>query len=168
MKRLFCILLSTIILLSLCSCGESVNMGVLTEYQNGGFEAELRLSIGGKEHFCSLTKSDGRFFLRLREMSSFTFVFDENGAGIISGDTEIPIGDAGMLPLYGVYGIFSAPVSGTWKIEKARPGGVSLYICEGEGITLYIGASSHLPLKIISGSIEADVLSFKVTQNGDT
>lgn len=162
MKRFFCFCLVILLLLSFCSCGESVNMGVLTEYQKGDFEAELRINSGGKEHLCSLTKSGGRFFLRAAEHSEFTFVLDENGASVISGGVEIPLGNGSALLLYGVYALFTAPVAGTWKIEKACPGGVSLYICEGGGITLYIDACSHLPLKIISGGIEADVLSFKV------
>jgi hypothetical protein len=61
-----------------------------------------------------------------------------------------------------VYRLFSAPVAGTWKIEKVRLGGVPLYVCESEGLTLYIDAASHLPLKLLSGSITADVISFKV------
>jgi hypothetical protein len=161
MKRIFSFFICIALALSLCSCGESVNMSVLTEYQKRDFEAELKIKSEGKERICSLTKKDGRFFLCIRGLDGFTFVFDENGAGIISGGTEIPFGSA-PLPVYELYRIFTIPAMGTWKIEKSRPGGVSLYVCEGDGITLYIDALSHLPLKIISGGMEADVLSFKV------
>lgn len=161
MKRILSFLLCVLLALSLCACSESVNMGVLTEYQNSDFEAELRLCFSGKERLCSLEKKEGRLFLRIRGLEKFTFVLDENGAVIISGGTEIPLSGA-KIPLCEVYRLFSAPVAGTWKIEKARPGGVSLYVCEGAGITLYIDACSRLPLKIISGVMEADVLSFKV------
>ena len=85
---------------------------------------------------------------------------DEGGTGIISGDTEIPLENA-EFPLYELYRIFSLPVAGAWKIEKTRLGGVSVYVCESGGITLYIDASSHLPLKITSDELNADVLSFK-------
>lgn len=161
MKRFLIFLLCTALTLALCACSESVNMSVLTEYQNGDFEAELCLSFGGKEQLCSLEKKEGRLFLRLRGLEKFTFALDENGACIISGSTEIPLASE-EIPLCEVYRLFSAPVAGTWKIEKSRPGGVSLYVCQGAGITLYIDACSHLPLKIVSAGMEADVLSFKV------
>jgi hypothetical protein len=160
MKRFFCFLIFAFVTLSLCSCSESVNMGVLTEYRNGDFEAELKLSRAGKEQLCSLESSGGRFFLRFYDKSDFTFVMDESGAGIISGGTEIPLG-IGAFPLYELYRVFFVPVAGAWKIEKTRLGGVSVYICESEGITLYIDASSHLPLKVVSEGLEADVLSFR-------
>jgi hypothetical protein len=162
MKKFFCFLLCALISVSLCSCGESVNMSVLTEYQNRDFEAELRIGLSGKEQACNLVKSGGRLFLRFREMSAFTFALDENGAAIISEGAEIPLGGGEALLLCGVYRLFSAPVAGTWKIEKVRLGGVPLYVCESEGLTLYIDAASHLPLKLLSGSITADVISFKV------
>ena len=162
MKRIISFLLCALLALSLCACGESVNMGVLTEYQNADFEAEIQIKNGSKELLCSLSKNDRRLFLRIRGLEEFTFALDENGASIISGGTEIPLGICEPLPICEVYHLFSAPVAGTWKIEKSRPGGVPVYVCEGDGITLYIDAYSHIPLKIIYGAMEADVLSFRV------
>lgn len=161
MKRFFSFLLCILLAVHLCSCTESVNMSVLTAYQSGDFEAELQIKSEGKERTGSLAKSGGRLFLRLHGLEGFTFVFDENGSGIISGGTEIPLASGAPLPLCELSRLFSVSATGTWKIEKARPGGVSLYVCEGDGITLYIDACSHLPLKITSAAMEANVLSFK-------
>ncbi len=161
MKRIFSFFACILLVFSLCSCTESVNMGVLTEYQRGDFEAELQIKICGKESLCSLEKKSERLFLRLHGLDGFTFVLDESGAGIISGGTEIPLGGA-PLSVRDVYLLFSTPVAGAWKIEKSSPGGVPVYVCSGDGITLYIDACSHLPLKIIYGSTEVNVLSFSV------
>ena len=165
MKRIFLLLICLFFAAAATSCGESVNMGTLTEYQNGGFSAEIKISTGGRDYRADVKKSGGRIFVSVKEpssLSAFTFALDEGGACIISGGTEIPIGGTELLRLARIYPLFSVSVAGTWKIEKARPGGVSLYVCESEDITLYIDANSHMPLKIICGETEADVLSFEV------
>ncbi|MBQ8447299.1 MAG: hypothetical protein IJX27_00015 [Clostridia bacterium] len=164
MKKIFSLLLAVFFVFSLCSCSESVNMAVLTAYQNGGFEAELKITAGGHEYRAALSKNEERLFLSFREpaaLESFTFIFDEKGTYISTGGEEIPFSAGGLFCLAEVYSLFTVPVAGTWKIEKARPGGVPLYICENESTVLYIDANSRLPLKIVSGEIVADVLSFK-------
>lgn len=166
MKKIFSLLLAVFFTLSLCSCNESVNMAVLTSYQNSDFEAELKISAKGKEYRALLTKIEENLFLTFKEpakLESFTFIFDEKGTYISTGNEEIPFSAGELFCLADVYSLFTVPVAGTWKIEKSRPGGVPLYICKNEITVLYIDVNSHLPLKIISQETVADVLSFKTS-----
>ena len=161
MKRIFLFIFCVLFAFSCTACGESINMCKLTEYQNGDFCAELKISARGKEYSAKLSKSGERFTLCPEPLAPFCFVLEEGGAAIISGEAEINFGTGALFPLSGVYRLFTVPIAGTWKIEKARPGGVSLYVCKSEDITLYIDANSHLPLKMLSGDLDLDVLFFK-------
>jgi len=166
MKRIFLVLICLIFVLTLSACGESINMSTLTEYQKSSFSAELKMSSGSREYRLELAKRGERLFVSVKEpkaLAAYTFVLDEKGAGIIADGAEIPLASGGLLPLASLYPLFSVSVAGAWKIEKARPGGVELFVCRGEGITLYIDANSHFPFKIISGETEVDVLSFAIT-----
>lgn len=163
MKRIFSILFTCLLLLCLCSCTESINMGVLTEYQKSDFRAELKLSAGGKEYRAEAEKRGERILLTVKEpegLGGLTFILGEGTCAVKAGDAEIPLDAGGLFPLSGVFALFSVPVEGTWKIERSRPGGVDVYVCENGSTVLYIDASSRLPLKITCGSTEADVLSF--------
>lgn len=165
MKRIISILICVLFALSLGSCGESVNMAALTEYQRGNFSAELKISIQGREYRASLLKEGERLQLSVKEpaaLSPYVFLFENGCVFIVTDGTEIPFDSGGDMPLTNVYGLFCVSVAGTWKIEKARPGGVSLYVCECDGVRLYIDANSRLPLKIVSGGTEIDVLGFTV------
>ena len=163
MKRaIFILFLAFAIMLT--SCGESVNMGALTEYQNGDFSAELKIRSGRGEYRAVILKQGGRFTLSVKEpsaLAAYEFALENGSLSIITGGTEIPLEAGELFPLCSVFALFSVSVAGTWKIERSRPGGVSIYVCRCEGITLYIDANSRLPLKIVSGEAEADVLSFK-------
>ena len=163
MKRAIFILLLIFALLR-TSCGESVNMGVLTEYQNGDFSAELKIRLGTGESRALFVKRGERLTLSVKEpsaLAAYEFALENGSLSIITGGAEIPLAAGELFLLESVFALFSVPVAGTWKIERSRPGGVSIYVCECEGITLYIDANSRLPLKIVSGKAEADVLFFK-------
>lgn len=167
MKKIFSIIIAVFSALLLCSCGESVNMAMLTEYQNGGFLAELKISAKGKEYRAELEKSGERLFLSVKEparLEAFTFIFSESGVFLEADGAEIPFSAHELFSLADIYALFSVPVAGTWKIEKARPGGVATYICNNGSALLYIDANSRLPLKIACGKTVADVLSFKITE----
>ena len=136
----------------------------LTEYQNGDFSAELKIRLGTGEYRALLVKRGERLTLSVKEpsaLAAYEFAIENGSLSIITGGAEIPLAAGELFLLKSVFALFCVPVAGTWKIERSRPGGVSIYVCECEGITLYIDANSRLPLKIVSGKAEADVLFFK-------
>ena len=55
--------------------------------------------------------------------------------------------------------LFALSADALWKISRDTTGGISVYVCSCHDITLYIDAASRLPLKMISGTTEIDVLS---------
>ena len=163
MKRIFCLLLAAILVFAAASCGESVNMSVLTGYQNENFRAELNIRTGAASYKAELEKKGERLFLSVtepRELAAFTFVLCREGVLLAADGEEIPVYDGGLLRLAKIYPLFFVSVAGTWKIEKARPGGVELYVCENGSVCLYIDANSRQPLKLVCGETEVDVLSF--------
>ncbi len=163
MKRIISVLICALFALSLCACSESVNMASLTEYQRGNFSAELKISARGREYRAALLKEGERFLLSVKEPAAllpYGFVFENGRVFIVADGAEIPLDSGADMPLANVYGLFCVSVAGTWKIERSRPGGVSLYVCKCGGTTLYIDANSRLPLKIVSGGTEIDVLGF--------
>ena len=167
MKRFFAISIAVFLIFALCACNRSVNMDVLTDYQKDDFEAEVKILSGKKEYLAHIIQNQEKLFLSVKEpaaLEDFTFVFEKDGASIVADGTVIPILAEELLSLSKIYGLFSVSVAGTWKIEKSRPGGVELYICENENTVMYIDAHSHLPLKIISEGIAVDILSFSVAK----
>lgn len=167
MKRIFTIFLAVFLIFALTACGESVNMNTLTHYREKDFEAQLQISLYGKEYFGTLRKNGEKLFLSLKNpaaLEDFIFVLEESGVSIVADGVEIPLGAEELLHFSRIYALFFVPVAGAWKIEKARPGGVDIYICENESTVLYIDAHSRLPLKIISGGNVANILSFSPAQ----
>jgi hypothetical protein len=164
MKKIFSFLILLFLLAWLPSCGKSINMGMLTEYQNGDFCTELKIRSGSTQYRAELTKKGEKLFLHVKEqaLEGFTFVFSDEGNAIVLEETEIPLAEGELFRLAEIHSLFNISVAGTWKIEKASPGGVHIYLCENESVTMYIDANSHLPLKITSDKMEIDVLSFSL------
>ena len=165
MKRIISVILALFTALCLCACEDTANMGELTEYQNRDFTAEVKLFIEGKEYAGTLQGRGGALILRVnepQELCAFTFTLTESGAQICVGDMRLPIKNTELLKFSRLFPLFSLPVSDTWHINRARPGGVDVYVCENDNVTLYVDAGSRLPLKIVSGSTEVDVISFRM------
>lgn len=164
MKR---ILSSILLLLVFCltSCSESVNMFVLTDYQNKDFTASLKLSVSGTEYLADMEKQGGCISIVFRDTADFSFISEKGTVFIETDGLSIPLESAEALKISRIFGLFSVTVSDTWKIEKVRTGSVCAYVCDNGECTLYIGAETRLPLRIVSGDISADIISF--TLNSD-
>ena len=98
MKR---ILSSILLLLVFCltSCSESVNMFVLTDYQNKDFTASVKLSVSGTEYLADMEKQGGCISLIFRDTADFSFI-SENGTVFIETDgLKIPLESAEALKI---------------------------------------------------------------------
>ena len=76
---------------------------------------------------------------------------------------EIPLAPSDELKCKDWFSLFAIPADeNIWKIKRETFGGISVYVCRDERITLYIDAASGLPLKIECGNIQIDVLYCQV------
>ncbi len=48
-----------------------------------------------------------------------------------------------------------------WKIQKETLGGIEVYCCRADDVTVYIDAATFLPLKITQGELVLDVIESK-------
>ena len=45
-----------------------------------------------------------------------------------------------------------------WKIQKETLGGIAVYTCKADDVTVYIDAGTYLPLKITQKDLVIDIL----------
>ena len=154
MKRMLCIIMMLLSLFCFSSCSENVNMEKLTGYQKNGFRATANITLDGIKYRTYIEKT--------RDSVSFSF----NGVFLKTNGLNVPICEGRkLLKSEKISSLFSIQSYGSWKIEKASPGGVAVYVCtnESEDITIYIDRGTKLPLKIIRKGTEADIISFEAT-----
>jgi hypothetical protein len=163
MKRILIFIL-IIMTFSLSSCGENANMFTLTEYQNRGFSAKVKIYTPSHTYTADIEKRAEKIFIHFNQtedLYNFTFAVSENSISVITEEMELPLEGRSLSLLLDIYSFFAIQVSDTWKIEKKRTSGVDIYVCQSEAMSLYIDANSRLPLKISNGELSADILCFK-------
>ena len=166
MKRMLCLLMLIFSVFGFSSCSSGINMEKLTDYQNKDFSAFASVAIDGVKYKINVKKQADSLYISFTEpkaLSSYEFIVNENTLSVRSGTFIVPI-DAGaqFKKISALAGLFRVSCADTWRIKKESVGGVPVYLCknESDGTVLYIDASSHLPLKIICGGVEADITSF--------
>ena len=163
MKRLLPFLCIFCLLFTLSSCEESVNMSKLISYQSGDFTAEAVISFGGGSCKAEIEKNGERLIFRFSEpekLAAFSVIFTAEGASLSADGTEIPLGENSYFKASALEKLFSAETEGAWKIKRASPGGVDVYVCISGDTVLYIDANSHTPLKLCVSGITADIVRF--------
>ncbi len=169
MKRMLCIIMMLLSLFCFSSCSENVNMEKLTGYQKNGFRATANITLDGIKYrtYIEKTRDSVSFsFTEPSELKDITFITNENGVFLKTNGLNAPICEGRkLLKSEKISSLFSIQSYGSWKIEKASPGGVAVYVCtnESEDITIYIDRGTKLPLKIIRKGTEADIISFEAT-----
>ena len=159
------ILIPVIILtLILTSCEKSPAMGELLAYQNEDFSMILRIT-DGEVFGAKLTREASTLTLVLTgkaETEGITFTQNESELMLSYSDTALPLPESALCKVSAWLSLFALSPDRLWKIQKDKLGGISVYICtENEkGVTLYLDATTHLPLKITSqDGVCVDVLS---------
>lgn len=162
MKRIMCaVFMVALLLCAFSSCRESVNMEALTKYQQSDFIALASVSFGEKKYTMDIEKTGEEFIFCIDDIY---FVMSENGCFLQTGDFRVPLEQGAKLFEFSrMRKLFDIQSQGIWKIEKASPGGVSVYVCKNEetNTLLYIDSGTYLPLKIVCGDVEADILCFE-------
>jgi hypothetical protein len=161
MKKKF-LIAPLLLALILSACSPKPNMEALLSYQQAGTEMKLRIT--DTEVFCA--------DLRITEEAVILTFTDEKREGISyrmdkSGeiflfyeDVEIPLDPSDELKCRDWLALFSIPSGESiWRIKRETLGGIAVFVCRDERITIYIDAASGFPLRLEADGVQIDVLS---------
>lgn len=158
-KGLFCFF--AVALLLLTACTPKPNMETLLSYQSPG--TELLLRITDTEIFSAkltIAENETSIVFTDEKREGISYRMDRDGRiYMFFDDVQIPLAPSDELKCKDWFALFSIPHGDNiWKIKRETLGGIDVYVCRDERITLYIDTASHLPLRIESEGIVIDVL----------
>ena len=167
MQKRIAFLLILWISLFLVSCSVKPNMADLLSYQRPGTECSLRIT-DGEVFYVDLKISEKEMALTFTDekRKGISYRLQKNGTvSLFYEDTEIPLTDSELIKCKRWFSAFSVSAGeNIWKIKKETLGGISLFVCKDGLFTLYIDASTKLPLKIEADNMTIDVLSCEISQ----
>ena len=142
-------------------------MEALLSYQRAGTQCSLRITDG--EVFYAdleITEKEMRLVFTDEKREGISYRLQKNGTvSLFYEDTEIPLADSDLVKCKRWFSAFSVSAGeNIWKIKKETLGGISLFVCKDGVFTLYIDASTGLPLKIEAENMTVDVLSCKASE----
>lgn len=158
-KGLFCFF--AVALLLLTACTPKPNMETLLSYQSPG--TELLLRITDTEIFSAkltIAENETSIVFTDEKREGISYRMDRDGRiYMFFDDVQIPLAPSDELKCKDWFALFSIPHGDNiWKIKRETLGGIDVYVCRDERITLYIDAASGSPLKIEFEEIVIDVL----------
>ena len=166
-KGLFCFF--AVALLLLTACTPKPNMETLLSYQSPG--TELLLRITDTEIFSAkltIAENETSIVFTDEKREGISYRMDRDGRiYMFFDDVQIPLAPSDELKCKDWFALFSIPHGDNiWKIKRETLGGIDVYVCRDERITLYIDAASGSPLKIEFEEIVIDVLSHGLSRLG--
>ena len=165
-------LLSCLFLLCtmLSACEKTPNMTELLAYETEA--CVYRLSVrDGSVFSAELTtaKEGDRFTLTDGKTAGISFVFSSEDAALRYEELEIPLPENAPLRVAHWHTLFHLHEKNfLWRIRKETFGGIAVYRCEAEEASVYIDAVTRLPLKLVSGEVEIDILSCEMIEKPHT
>ncbi|MBQ2989616.1 MAG: hypothetical protein IJD59_10985 [Clostridia bacterium] len=164
MKRKIVYSTLALLLFTLSACAPKPNMEELLSYQTAGTEMSLRIT-DTEVFYANLKIEDGGVSITFTDekREGISYGMDKSGQiRMFFEDVEIPLDPSDELKCKDWLSLFAIPHGDNiWRIKRETLGGISVYVCRDERITLYIDAASGLPLKIEMDRITIDVLNAK-------
>ena len=159
MKRFLIILLAVCVLLT--SCEKTPNMTELLAYESENMRFTLKIT--DKTEFSVILILDaGKDVITFTDemLAGISVEFADDGNVHLTYDNfKIPLPSSSLLKALHWKDLFHLSEKNLlWKIEKETLGGISVYACRADGITVYIDAGTFLPLKITGKNLVIDVL----------
>lgn len=153
---IFAILLIAALVTSSCS---NVNMTSLLSYENSDYSADMTVKYGNDTMEMNVVKNGDKYTFTIAD--EITFVFDGKWQVTYGGATVSLSEKASSraMPTL-IRDALSMSPSDDWTIGETDAGGIRLYECRSDGVTLYIDAVTHRPLRIETGKLTADITSF--------
>ena len=148
--------------LILSACSPKPNMETLLSYQSAG--TEMTLCITDAEMFrvrLKITETDTVLTFTDEKREGISYRMDQKGeVFMFFDDVQIPLAPSDEVKCKDWFALFMIPSGeNIWKIKRETLGGISVYVCCDGRITVFIDATTGLPLRIESGRITVDVLS---------
>ena len=146
------------------ACEKTPSMSELLSYETRPYVAVL--SVRDAEPM-TLTLTSGEsgevFTFTQGELTDLSVHIDGTGAiRLTYRDLTIPMPETPLLRIQAWHALFHLSDKNLiWQIRKETTGGIAVYRCEAEGVTLYIDAATRLPLRLVSDTLTLDVLSFE-------
>ena len=160
MKTISLICFFAVALVLLTACTPTPNMEELLSYQAPGTEMSLRITDTEIFHAkIKIAENETSIVFTDEKREGISYRMDRDGQiCMFFDDVQIPLASSDELKCKEWFALFSIPHGDNiWKIKRETLGGIDVYVCRDEKITLYIDASSDLPLKIESNGIVIDV-----------
>lgn len=163
MRKISIVLLVFCILL-LSSCG-GASMSELLSYQNESFTADLTIKSGDMTMPVKMIKDGETYTFVLDER--YTFVYGGEKWSVSYSGLSVPISkDAAKRSVPQKLLTAMTQKTGGWKITEEADGDRSVFKCEqpDANLTLFIGADTNLPVKIICDGLECVVEKIEIAQ----
>ena len=165
MKKLF-LITPLLFALMFSACAPKPNMEALLSYQQAGTEMELRIT-DTEIFYADLKITEEAVILTFTDekREGISYRMDKSGGiFLFYEDVEIPLDPSDELKCKDWLALFSIPTGeNIWRIKRETIGGIAVFVCRDERITLYIDAASGFPLRIENEGIQIDILSSQKT-----
>ena len=161
MKKILLLFFFAVTLFLLTACSPKPNMETLLSYQVSGTEMTLRITDTEVFHAkLTIAEKETVIVFTDERREGISYRMDRDGQiYMFFEDVQIPLAPSDELKCKDWFALFSIPSGDNiWKIKSETVGGINVYVCRDEKITLYIDAVSGFPLKIESEGIVIDVL----------
>lgn len=144
----------------LTSCEKPPNMTELLAYENE--EISFKLHITDEAEFAATLTLGKQSTLLFTDgtLAGIRADFGANGTITLSYEGfHVTVGEASLSKMQGWHTLFKLSEKNLlWKIQKETIGGLALYVCRADDVTVYIDAGTYLPLKITQGKLVIDIL----------
>ncbi len=158
-RALFCLALFC---LFLSACEKTPNMTELLRYETESRVYQLRIRDEASFTVTLTTSREQEIFLFTQgETQGVSIEISSAGDTTLCYDgTSFPLPETELLRIRRWRGLFHLSEQNfLWTIRRETRGGIAVYRCDAQGVTVYVDAATRLPLKLISGETEIDVLS---------
>ena len=158
-KRFLIFLLSFCIFFS--SCEKTPNMTELLAYEHEKILFTLRI-VDQTEFSATLVLDPQKDVITFTDekFSGISASFSDDGKVHLSyEDYKIPLPSSSLLKALHWKELFHLSEKNLlWKIQKETLGGIAVYTCKADDVTVYIDAGTYLPLKITQKDLVIDIL----------
>ncbi len=159
LRGVFALFLSCCILF--CGCNRMQNMTELLAYEQKNVAFDLKIQ-DEKEFSVRLTQNEQEDIFSFSEgtLAGISIAFLTDGAVEMRyEDYKTPLPSSALLKALRWKELFHLSEKNLlWKIQKETLGGLEVYCCKADSVTVYIDSGTLLPLKITDGKTVVDVM----------